>query len=260
MRLWYQSMTCLEETGRYVEAVTNIAHDLFGTSVHVEMHGIEKEAYSGYVPGDVFKYPLLKDVLQRRSIDNAIRAEQEGCDCFILGSFSEPFLKQTRSAVSIPVVSIAETALTTAWTLTERFALISLAPSYARRLGETVNRHGLAARFGGAWGLDHNYTEREAVAALENPEVFLDKFRACVASAAGAGADLIVPAEGIVSLVVSRAGLREIDGLVIMDSVGLVLLQAHMMVEARAKLGLGAARKLSFPVPPRAMRALFIRP
>ena len=257
MRLWYQSMTCLEVTGRYAEAVNDVARTLFGTSVEVAMRGIEREAYGGYVPGDVFKYPLLKDILQRRSISNAIRAEQEGYDAFILGSFSEPFLKQTRAAISIPVVSIAETAFTTAWTLTERFGLISLAPSYARRLGETVARHGLTARFGGAWGLDSSYTEREAAAALENSKVFLEKFRECVLQAAAAGADLVIPAEGIVSLVVSRAGLREIDGIMIMDSVGLVLLQARMMVEARTKLGLGAARKLSFPVPPKEMRDLF---
>ncbi len=38
-------------------------------------------------------------------IDKALQAEREGYDAFIIGSYSEPFLKETRAAVNIPVLS-----------------------------------------------------------------------------------------------------------------------------------------------------------
>lgn len=259
MRLWYQSMTCLEESGRYGETIVQTAKDLFDGSVEVAVNGIEKAAYKGHVPGEVFRYPILKDIMQRQSINAAIAAEREGYEGFILGSFSEPFLKQTRSAVNIPVISLAESAITTAWSLTERFALVSLSPAYARRLEELVHRHGLQSRLGGTYGLDPAYTERHASAALDEPAEFLDRFREIVAKKAStAGIDLVIPAEGILNQIVGEARIREIEGVAIMDAVGVCLHHARMLVDVKSKLGLGHARKFSYPVPPREMLAKFV--
>ena len=44
-------------------------------------------------------------------IENAIKAEREGYDAFVLGSFSEPFLREIRSAVDIPVASVVESSV-----------------------------------------------------------------------------------------------------------------------------------------------------
>ncbi len=257
MRIWYQSMTCLDDSDRYAQTISDTALRLFGGSVEINVEGIEKSAYFGHVPGEVFKYPLLKSLLQRRSVEAALAAEREGYDAFIVGSFSEPFLRETRSAVNIPVVSLAESALTTAWSLTERFALITLSPAYARRLDDLAHRHGLQSRLGGAYGLDPSYTERDATAALDDPAELLGKFERTIRKATADGADLIIPAEGIVNQIVAESGLNELDGATVMDSLAVCLLHARMFVDMKSKLGICHARKFSYPVPPQDMLERF---
>lgn len=257
MRIWYQSMTCLDESGRYAQTIADTALGLLGDSAEMSVGGIEKSAFYGNVPGEVFKYPLLKNLVQRRSIEAAVAAGRQGFDAFIIGSFSEPFLKETRSAVNIPVASLAESSLTTAWSLTERFALITLSPAYARRLRDLTHRHGLQSRLGGAYGLDSSYTERHATAALDDPAELLDKFKQTARKATADGADLIIPAEGILNQIVAESGLNEVEGATVMDSVAVCLLHTRMLVDMKLKLGIGHARKFSYPVPPNEMLEKF---
>lgn len=258
MRLWYQSMTVLEDTGRYGATIAQAAKDIFGDGVELTVRGFEREAYHGHVPGEVFRYPILKEIIVRRSIMAAITAEREGFDGYVIGSYSEPFLKQTRAAVRIPVISIAESTLSTALSIADRFALVSLAPSYARRLEELVARHGLSTRFAGAYGLDDSYTERHASAALDDPTEFLDRFKDAARRAAASGADLVIPAEGILCQLIREARLRDVDGVMVMDSVGVCLRHAEMMVKLKWETGLEHARRFSYPVPPADMLAKFI--
>jgi len=90
------------------------------------------------MPAEVHRYPYAKLTLQLDAIEFGMRAEREGFDAYIIGSFSEPFLQETRSVLDIPVVSLAEASLLTACSLSEQFALISLSSAYARRLRGVV--------------------------------------------------------------------------------------------------------------------------
>ena len=259
MHIWYQSMTVLEEMGPYEESLRRRASQLMRRTDTVEVRGIEAAAYHGHTPGEVFRYPYLKAIVQRRSMVAAIEAERSRFDAYIIGSFSEPFLKETRSAVEIPVISMAESCMSTALSLADRFALISLSSRYAHRLAALVRRHGLESRFGGAYGLTGDMTEREMVAAFASPRRTLDQFLAVASEAAGNGVDLIIPAEGMISQLLFDNGVRTIAGADIMDSVGVCLLHARMLVEMKRALDLGHCRHSSYPVPPRPLREEFSR-
>ena len=97
------------------------------------------------------------------SIAFGLQAEREGFDAYIIGSFSEPFLAETRSVLDIPVVSLAEASLLTACSLAEQFALITLSPAYARRVRSVVKRHGLEGRLSGIYTLSTAYDEAGGV-------------------------------------------------------------------------------------------------
>ena len=62
-----------------------------------------------------------------------------------------------------------------------------------------------------------------------------------------AGADLVIPAEGVLNEVVYANGLRRIGKATVMDCVGVVLMHAEMMVRARRVLGLEVGREWSYP-------------
>ncbi len=254
MRLCYQSMTAFSAMGAY--ATTLRAHAakvvLPGTEVHFQ--GVDPGLYGALVPGDVFPYPYLKHLIQNEALECCLRAEHDGFDAFIIGSFSEPYLRQSRSAVDIPVISMPESAFLTACSLAEKFALITLSPKYARRVSEVVARHGMGPRLAGIFGLGDDLGEREASGALDDPGPMLDAFHKAARQAIAAGADVLLPAEGILNEVVVSQGITMLDGAAVMDCVGVTLMHAEMMVRAKQSLGLGCGRAWSYPLASPAMR------
>jgi Asp/Glu/hydantoin racemase len=240
-------MTAFSSVSAYGEILRRHAASVVDPATEVRFRGIDAATYGALVPGDVFPYPYLKHLVQDEALEACFQSEREGCDAFVIGSFSEPHPRQCRSAVDIPVLSLPESAFLTACALAERFALITLSPHYARRLSEVVRRHGMEQRVAGLFPLDEGLTERDVNDALQNPDRLLGAFRHAARLAVDAGADLVIPAEGILNEVAYLHGLREAHGAVVMDAVGVVLLDAEKHVHMKRKLGLGVGRAWSYP-------------
>jgi hypothetical protein len=255
MRICYQSMTAFAEMGAYADRLRAHATAVVMPGTEVRFQGLAPELYGGLVPGDVFPYPYLKYLVQDAALECCVQAERAGFDAFVIGSFSEPHLRQSRSAVDIPVLSMPESAFLTACSLAEKFALVTLSPKYARRVTEVVGRHGMGLRLAGIFTLGDDLGEREASAALDDPRDMLRAFEAASRQAIAAGADMLLPAEGILNEVVHAAHLTSLDGAAVMDCVGVTLLHAEMLVRARRALGLGYGRAWSYPLAPPEMQA-----
>lgn len=255
MRICYQSMTAFSDMGAYAARLRDHAASVAAPGTEVHFQGLSPSLYGGLVPGDVFPYPYLKYVVQDAALEACVQAERQGFDAFVIGSFSEPHLRQSRSAVDIPVLSMPESAFLTACSLAERFALVTLSPKYARRVSEVIARHGMGQRVAGTFTLGEDIGEREASAALDDPRDMLAAFDAAASQAIAAGADMLLPAEGILNEVIHAGALREVRGAAVMDCVGVVLLHAEMLVRARQSLGLGYGRAWSYPLAPADIQA-----
>ena len=104
MRIWHQSSIEIEDLAWFMKALTAHAkHVRDGASI--DIHGIASGSYQGRHPSDGTGYAFVHHRLLEPVLKNAVRAEQDGYDAFVIGSFSEPFLREVRSAVDIPVVS-----------------------------------------------------------------------------------------------------------------------------------------------------------
>jgi Asp/Glu/hydantoin racemase len=255
MRICYQSTTALSDMGSYARRLRQHAADVLLPDTAVHVQGIDPALYGDLVPGDIYPYPYLKLMIQNAALEACVEAEKAGFDAFVIGSFSEPHLRQSRSAVDIPVVSMPETAMLTACSLAERFALVTLSPHYARRLTEVVARHGMAPRLAGIYTLGEGLDERGASAALDDPRPVIDALQKLAAEAIEAGADLLIPSEGILNEVLYAHRIREVQGAAVMDCVGLALMQAEMFVRARRTIGLTYGRAWSYPLAPPALQA-----
>ena len=246
IRIRYQSMTAFSAVTRYAQVLQEHARAVTSKAPKY-IPSISPAIYGELVPGDVFPYPYLKHLVQCEALEACLQAEAEGADAFVIGSFSEPLLRQSRSAVDIPVLSLPESVFLTACSLAERFALVTLSPKYARRLSEVVARHGMKERVTGILPLGDNLDERDLNAALQDPRAVLHAFREATQTAIADGADLVIPAEGILNEVIYRNKVSELEGATILDAVGVTLLHAEMQVRMKRKLNIGVGRAWSYP-------------
>lgn len=249
-RFWYQSMAPIRGLPHYRQALEKKAREACPEGVEVAINGVREERYHGRLPGEVHRYPYAKLVLQLDAIEFGMRAEREKFDAYIIGSFSEPLLAETRSVLTIPVISLAEASLLTACSLAEQFALITLAPSYARRLRGVVRRHGLEKRLTGVFAMSAARDEADVEAAFASPQALIDDFTAAAQKAVEGGADAVIPAEGLLSEVLYANRVTTIAGATVLDCVGAGLLHAEMMVNAKRRLGLGVGRRWAYATPP----------
>lgn len=255
MRIWYQSAAPLASLPNYLAALQHRAAKVCSEGVDVFFNGVTEERYEGRLPAEVLKYAYAKLVLPAETIDFARSAEQEGFDAFVIGSFSEPFLPEIRSMVDIPVISLPEASLLLACSMAEQFALVTLAPSNARRLTAVVRRHGLERRVLGVYALPNPVDEGALERALREPNAVIADFKAVASAAIEAGADVVVPAEGILNLIMHENGIESIDEATIQDSVGAALLYAELLVNLKRRTGQGVGRHWAYAMPSPELKA-----
>jgi Asp/Glu/hydantoin racemase len=250
MRIWYQSMTQVKTLTHYSAALNQHAKRVCSEGVEVVFNGVTEQRYHGRMPAEILRYSYAKLVLQTEVIEFCRQAEREKFDAVILGSFSEPYLQEIRSLLNIPVVSMPECALLVACSMAEQFALITLAPANVRRLKALVRRHGLDSRISGYHALENHVDEADLNTALTRPAQVIADFTAAARMAVAAGADLVVPAEGILNLVLHGNGVNTIEGATVQDCVGVAFLYAELLVNLKRRVGLGPGRRWAYAMPP----------
>ena len=90
-RIWHQSVNELDHFAVYKQALEAHAAEILGDDAKVIVHGLPSGSYGGAsataVLGNAYSYYRILGQV----IDNAIAAERQGYDAFVIGSFSEPF-------------------------------------------------------------------------------------------------------------------------------------------------------------------------
>ena len=122
---------------------------------------------------------------------------------------------------------------------------MTLTRSSARRVRALAQKHRIEARVSGVYALDPAVNERDLNAAFAEPDVLLTNFARVAAQAIEAGADLIVPADGVLNEVLVLHGLRRIGDVSIMDVLGVVLGYAELLVSLKRRCGLDVGRRWS---------------
>ncbi len=258
MKVWYQSILNFAQAPDYETTLRRVFDRVKEPSTEVTIRG-RGSAAQGLSNSEVIGSPAtyLK-IVSPVVFDAVLQAEKQGFDAFVVGSFSEPIVPELRSVASIPVVTMPEAAMLLACTVAPRFALISISRIAAEPyLGKTIKAHGLAERVTGIHVVEDNATEEEVYARFRDPQPYLKMFADSCRVAIAAGADAIVPAEGMLAALVADAAMHEIDGAPIVNSVGACILFAEMAVRLRRISGWQQSRR-AYPRPSgEAMRLLF---
>ena len=252
MRIWHHSFTVLENLPAYEAAMKDHLAKAVAPDTTVDMHGMNPRTYRTEYPGHDIQHAYFQTLHSQQFVLGAIEAEEQGYDAFALMTLPEPSLQDIRSLVEIPVVGYGESAMLAASMLGERAGVLLFIRGMAATIDRNVERMGLGSRFVGA--TDVGFTFNDVLAAYKGDAApLIAKFQDAARTMIGRGADVIIPGEAPLCLLLARHGVTEVDGVPVLDAVTATIKMAEMMVGLRRVTGVAPSRRGYFrSQPPRA--------
>jgi allantoin racemase len=252
IRIWHQSFTVLSDLGAYDEALKAHFKKVARPTTEVVMHGMAAGTYRSNYPGDDIKHVALQYLHGLQFMGAALQAEREGFDAFSLSTLPEPALREIRTLVDIPVVGYGESAMLSACGRGRKFGVLVFIEELAELLNENVSRHGLKERFVGSYHVGFGFSD--VLAAFDEPAPLIARFRDAARQLIAKGADVIIPGEAPLNVLLARAGVSQIDDCAIVDSLGAWIKDAEASVDLRRAGGTGSSRRGYFGGKPDPLR------
>jgi allantoin racemase len=254
MRIWHQSYTDLTRLPGYAGMLAEHAKALSSPDTVVDLHGLRPGTYpEGMPPVAMVGYSYATHLADLQVIENIITAEREGYDAVAISCFLDPGLEEARSMVDIPVVSSCETSLLISSMLGHSFGFLTLDETMAGFLRKLVVRHGFGDRVKMVAAMDPPIDEHELDSAFAGSPAFVARFSAQAERMVAQGADVVIPAEGVLNVALVRNGVRAVAGAPVLDSYGSLIALAETMVRLRRISGLGVSRAGEYAKPPAAV-------
>jgi Asp/Glu/hydantoin racemase len=240
VKAWYQSLVDGGRTPPYFDGMRERAKTIGRPGTQVEFHGMPPGTYGAHVPADVVVYPYLASLHMQFILDNALRAQDEGYDVFVVGSVQDPGLEEARSLLDIPVVGYGEAAMHFACLLGSRFAVLAFQQGFDQMKDLRIKRLGLAERALPTMLVDAGFDD--VGKALSEPAQMVERFTAVAREAIARGAEALIPGQLYLSEAIARAGLTRIDEVPIVDGMAATLKMAEAMHDLK-KLGIAVTRR-----------------
>ncbi|CAN7792771.1 aspartate/glutamate racemase family protein [Caballeronia sp. LjRoot34] len=270
MKIWHQSMADFGRLETYGAAIKKHSSQVCEEDTEVAVKGMPPKNYivgiaaqgdasidDRMTTGDMLGSPYIYHMGFRRIIDHALEAERDGYDAFVIGSFSEPFLRELRATVSIPVVSVGEANFLLACSYGKLQAHIANVPEVARIVTDHVHEYRLTDRVAGVYAVGPEMDEHLMQQMWNEPGEIIERFTAIAHEAIRAGADVIIPVEGVLSELLYLNGVKRIGKAPVFDSFGMAWKYAELLVSLKKKMQLEVGREWEYRRPTERQLALF---
>lgn len=184
-----------------------------------------------------FFYSFIDTLNAQSVLHAALRAEQDGFDAVLVTCFGDPFLYQIRQAVDIPVVSLGESSILLAAMMGHKFGIVTISPYNIFEQEHIIAKYGLEHRYAGC--RPNLEPADEQPLALVDARHAIEVFKKVARELIADGAEIVIPGCGLLSPALRLApgaeaeypmGLTEIDGVPVMDVMGVTLKMAETMV------------------------------
>lgn len=232
MKLWYQSLARQAEAIPYGGDLRKVIAKIADPATVVHVQGLSEAAGIGA------HYRFLEYHDMREVIYNAIRAENEGYDAFLIGNITDAGIREAREMVNIPVLGLSETSLHMATIMGATFGLVAISERWVPRLLENVQRYGFERQLAGVETMETSPLElRKAFGDRQRSEAVVAGFTAAAERLLEKGAEVIIPAGGEVVVFLAQAGLYELKRAPILNGIFELIKMAEMAVRLRALTG-----------------------
>mgnify|MGYP000047103007 CR=1 FL=1 len=146
MKIWYQSYVDYENGAGYWDELRKHLDAIVDPGTEIDIKGI--------TPHDSYAHAIVEFRCAREVICNAVRAEREGYDAFIIGHFQDAGLYEARSVVDIPVLGMGEASMLHACQLGQRSCIVTINRRYIPWFHHQIGKYGLRERVTGVHAMD----------------------------------------------------------------------------------------------------------
>jgi allantoin racemase len=247
MKLFYQSMGVARRsrTGLYAESLNQLLTRSAAPGTTVDVYGLSE----GAAIADQYRY--LEYVDTQEIVANGLRAEREGYDAFMIGNIFDPGLHELRELLNIPVLGLCECSIHLACMMGPGFSIVNVNPKFVRKVRENITGAGLAGRL---VSIEHMQVERGAV--LDNAfeddtvrQMVVDQFTTAARRGIAHGAEVVIPAGGIVMSILANSGVHAVDKAPVVNGVIGLLKVAELAVQMKQLTGFFTSKTMMYSPP-----------
>ena len=244
MRIWHQSFTVLQDLPAYVDVLKQRIGEVVRPDTEVVLHGQIPGTYSSDYPGTDLAYGVLYWMHGLQWLAAAREAEKQGFDAMVLASIAGPMAQEIRTIVDIPVVGYGEAAFNLAGVYGRRAGMLFFIRERLDFWPEQLKAWGLGDRFA---GIEHAGVTFHDVLAGHRDPAKRDGVVARIVEAGEklvreTGADVIVPGELPLNLLLAAAGVQNIAGATVIDGLATVFKFAELLVDLKRLSGMKPSR------------------
>jgi Asp/Glu/hydantoin racemase len=171
-------------------------------------------------------YAGLRSFNNIEILKSILRAEEQGFDGVCISCFFDPALSEAKQLLKIPVTGIAEASMYIASLMGSKFAVITKEKDFAPPMEAQIYRYGLEAK-----AIKHNPVRvltvpEEELSVIEQAiftgtaadftplvDNFIEVGRGCIED----GAEVLILGCGLLSPMLTEAGLTDVDGTAIVE-------------------------------------------
>lgn len=243
MRIWHQSAVELDSLPQYAESLSRRYAAVVSPDTEVVLHGVPSGTYGSSSPAHALAHPAERQRVATLVLEQVRQAERQGFDAVMIASFAEPALREARASLGIPVTSMAESSYLASFSAACQIGVVTISQAGMRMLQEGIARHRLEPRVSPVLSLDPEVDEFDLQRAFTQPEKMRSAFETCCRKAIAAGADVLIPGEGVLNELAVHLGIRAVDSVAILDAVAATAMHTEMLVRAYRGAGLRTGRR-----------------
>ncbi|MFM9939218.1 MAG: aspartate/glutamate racemase family protein [Hyphomicrobiaceae bacterium] len=241
MRIWHQSFTVLEDLPAYAQAMQTHAKKILRPDTEVVWHGQLPGTYPSHYPGDDIGYGYLFGMHGNQWVAAGRAAEQRKFDAYAMCTLPNPMLREVRALIDIPAIGLGEATFHLATMMGQKFGVLLFIDRMIPLYLEQIDAYGLGHRCAGVRASGIHF--REVLLGYTDPTPVIEKFHtAARAMIRDDGADVLIPGEVPLSMLLARAGITRVDDVPVMDTLACALKMAEMMVDLQRTTGIKHSR------------------
>lgn len=243
MKIWYQSYVDYEHGAQYWDELRKHLDAIVDPGTIVDIKGI--------TPHDSYAHAIVEFRCAREVICNAVKAEREGYDAFVIGHFQDAGLYEARSVVDIPVLGMGEASMLYSCQLGQRTGIVTINRRFIPWFHHQIGKYGLEKRVTGVHAMDFEPGQiLSAFGSDERLEAVRQLFDEQAKPLVEEGVDVLIPGGGIPMLLFSQLHDHRVNGAPVINGIPIVVKMAEMAVKLRELTGLGISRTSDYVMPP----------